>query len=200
VLTAVIGVVGQSLLNRRTTARSWLLMASAGIVIAAFGVTFVEPSLVLAIGGREVTGVVTKVQGHHTGKGAYYQTYALRLVNGTPIPGQLFPPGSDIYRVGDRVTVLADPANMANPDLPGNLNILPWSIVTGVGLLTILVSLAMIGRAGQGPDEFWPMLLQLYGLGRDHESGDATGRTRQRSPGKPRSPGDKKSARQRKHR
>ena len=71
----------------------------------------------------------------HTGKGAYYQTFALRLVDGAPIPGQLSPPDSDIYRVGDRVTVLADPA-MANPDLPGNLNILPWSIVTGVGLLT----------------------------------------------------------------
>ena len=111
VLTAVIGVVSQSLLNRHTTARPWLLVASVGIVIAAFGVTFLEPSLVLAIGGRAVTAVVTQVQGHHTGRGAYYQTYALRLVDGTPIPGQLFPPGSNIYRVGDRVTVLADPAN-----------------------------------------------------------------------------------------
>lgn len=198
IATMVVGVVGQALLNRHTTARRWLLVASAGIAIAAFGVTFLEPGVVLALGGEEMTAVVTQVDGHHTGKGAYYETYALRGADGTPIPGQLFGTDSQTYRVGDHVTVLADVAGEANPEQPGDLDIVPWGIVSGVGLLIILVSLVVIGRAGEGPDEFWPMLLRVYGLGRDREPSAAAAPARPKSSGT--TPGQKQARRRRRRR
>jgi hypothetical protein len=166
VLGTVVAVVGHSLLNRRTRARAWLLVASAGIAIAMLGVVLLEPSLVLAINGRAVTAMVTQIGGYSGGKGQHYTTYSLSHLDGTPIRGQLDPPYYDTYTVGEHVTVLEDPSGNVDPGLPGDLSIVPWSIVSGVGLLTLLISLLVIGRAGQGADTFWPAVLELYGLRR----------------------------------
>jgi hypothetical protein len=146
VLIVTVGLFG--VLNLEAPRSGWRHVGTAAVLAASILGLVLAPSVALATSGREVTAVVSHVNGYDDRFG-HHTTYSLATLSGSPIPGQLDSPDGESYSVGEHLTVIADPTGRVDPQPHDELDVSELTSVIVVALVLAAVSQIVMWRPRQ---------------------------------------------------
>ncbi|MFD4504530.1 hypothetical protein [Streptomyces sp. NPDC058457] len=151
IVHAVVLVVLVRKLGARTSSTYTMLFVVATSVLSVYVADMARDDLTLQQRGERVTAtVVKKWRDAAEGRKARDYNYTLERQDGTKVPGPAMRTLTDLYDVGQKVTVIEDPRGELRPKTPGQAD------ATGDELGSLAFALAALGAVGwtawQGSD------------------------------------------------